>query len=95
MRKFILPLLAAAGIAGAAAPALAGEVTIRVRMEGLDLADPASVDTAKDRIDSAVSRACRMPAMFRFYGKQAVEDCIADGKAKALSELEAILPSES
>ncbi|WP_336978754.1 UrcA family protein [Altererythrobacter fulvus] len=93
MRKFILPLLAVATLAGAATPALAGEVTIRVRMDGIDFTDPASLDTAKDRIDSAVSRACKMPAMFRFYGKQAVEDCVADGKAKALNELEARLPA--
>lgn len=93
MRKFILPLLAAATVAGAATPALAGEVTVRVRMAGLDLSDPAAVDTAKDRIDTAVSRACRMPAMFRFYGKQAVEDCVTDAKAKALNELEAMLPA--
>ncbi|HTN13325.1 MAG TPA: UrcA family protein [Sphingomonadaceae bacterium] len=95
MRKLAASFIAAVSIAGAATPALAGEVTIRVRMDGLDLSDPASVDTAKDRIDSAVSRACRMPAMFRFYGKQAVEDCVTDGKAKALNELEAILPAAS
>lgn len=97
MRKFILPLLAAAtvaaSVAGAATPAVAGEVTVRVRMAGLDLSDPAAVDTARDRIDSAVSRACRMPSMFRFYGKQAVEDCVTDAKAKALNELEAMLPA--
>ena len=91
MRAFILPVAAAITLAGAASPALAGEVSIRISAEGLDLTRTADIVAMKDRIDTAVGKACGKPAIAGLYGSEAVEDCIADGTAKALAELDAKL----
>lgn len=91
MRK-LLPhlIIATALLAGAAAPALAGEVTIRVSADGLDLSRTSDIVTMKKRIDTAVHKACAKSAL-SFYSADAMDDCVADGTAKALAELDARL----
>ena len=87
MRKILLFVLAAATFAGAS-PAIAAEVTIRISLEGLDVADPADELAILDRIDSAVSSRCKSGMLI--FAREAVAECKADGTAKALAELEAI-----
>lgn len=89
MRKLFTPLLAAAALAGAATPALAGEVTIRVSADGLDLTRATDIVAMKDRIDVAVNKACSKSEVGERFGSAAVEDCVADGTAKAMAELDA------
>lgn len=80
--------LAAVALAGAAMPLTAGEVTIRVSADNLDFSDSADVETMKERIDVAVTRACNTRSRTSFYGAKAVDACIVDGTAKAMAELE-------
>jgi UrcA family protein len=96
MRKLLPTLtLAAIALAGASAPAMAGEVTIRVSAEGLDLTRTTDILTMKARIDSAVGKACNKAGIAGRYGALAVDECIADGTAKALAELDARLADQS
>ena len=47
----------------------------------------------KDRIDTAVSKACSKPSILAYSSLESVDACIADGTAKALAELDAKLAS--
>jgi UrcA family protein len=87
MRKLVLTLLAAA-FAGTATPALADYVTIRIDLGTLDIADPADDAAVRELIVTEVNKACKGPGAF-FAGDAAVEECKADGTAKAFDELEA------
>jgi len=93
MRKLFTPLFAAilgvAALAGAAVPATAGEVTIRVSADGLDLTRATDIVAMKGRIDVAVSKACSKTEVSERFGTVAVADCVADGTAKAMAELDA------
>jgi len=89
MRKLFIPVLAAASLAGVSAPAAAAEVTFAISYADLDLSNPADVAVMKDRIDAAVARACGRASIASLYGSQAVMDCKADGKTKALELLDA------
>ncbi|AKH43080.1 UrcA family protein [Altererythrobacter atlanticus] len=88
MRRLLSATLAAAFLAGAAAPATAEDLRIRIDLGQLDIANPADVEAIKDRIEIAVSRACaeavRFPAEVR-----SIADCKADGTAKAFAEVDA------
>ncbi len=88
MRTIALSALGAIGLAAASAPALAGEVEIKVDYSDLDLSDPVDADLLMDRIDTAVTRACSRTSIAMKYGSQAVSECKADGTAKVLSALE-------
>lgn len=90
MRKLLIPALAAAAaLAGAATPAFADAVTIRVSAEGLDLSRASDIVTMKERIDAAVRRACNKSASLGKYSSNSVGECVADGTAKAMAELDA------
>ena len=89
MRKLLIPVFAAATLAGLSAPATAGEVTIRINLADLDLAKPADVDAVKERINTQVAKACNRSAISLPYDSNAVQECIADGTAKALKQLDA------
>lgn len=91
MRKFLAPLFAAAAIAGAASPAFADAVTIRVSADGLDFNHAADIAAMKDRIDVAVRKACKAPTAAGRKSEEAVDACVADGTAKALAALDARL----
>jgi UrcA family protein len=63
MRGLILPVLAAATLAGSAAPALAETVsTVVVPYRDLNLASPEGQQTLKTRIAAAVDTVCAAPA---------------------------------
>ena len=87
MRKLVSFALAAV-LAGTAAPAMADEVTIRIDLGTLDIADPADDAAIRDRIVTEVNKACKGPGA-SFQGVGAVEHCKADGTEKAFDELEA------
>jgi len=89
MRKLFTPFFAAATLAGAAVPATAGEVTIRISADGLDFTRASDIVAMKDRIDVAVNKACSKPELGNHFGSVAVSDCVADGTAKAMAELDA------
>jgi UrcA family protein len=95
MRKLLIPALAAAALAGAAAPAFADAVTIRVSAEGLDFAHASDIAAMKGRIDTAVRKACNSSSLAARYSNEAVDACVADGTAKALAELDARLAGQS
>lgn len=86
MRPYLYAVLAAATLAAAPAHANASEVTIRIDLSDLDIADPSDVEAIRDRIDSSVTRACRLGARMS-TGSGAVAQCKADGTAKAFEEL--------
>lgn len=86
MHKLLIPVLAAAVFAGA--PAHAGEVTIAVSSDGLDLTRAADIAAMKDRIDVAVNKACAKSGMAARFGAEAVDECVTDGTAKALAALD-------
>lgn len=95
MRKFLASLSAAAAIAAVSAPAMAEQVTIRVSAAGIDLSDAAGVELMKERIDLAVSKACESRSITKRYGAGPVQECVADGKAKALAALgEQLAPAD-
>ncbi|MBO9602068.1 MAG: UrcA family protein [Novosphingobium sp.] len=95
MRKFIIAALAAATCAGFAAPALASDVTIRVSAQGLDLTRASDIVTMKSRIDTAVRRACSKSAALEGFSSLAIGQCVSDGTAKAMAELDARVASQS
>ena len=66
-------------------PASAGQVTIRVGLADLDLSSPSDVDQVKSRINLAVARACNSAALT----EEAAQECVSDGTAKALEQLDA------
>ena len=86
MQKLLIPVLTAAVLAGT--PAYAGEVTIAVSSDGLDLTRAADIAAMKDRIDVAVNKACAKPGMAARFGAEAVDECVTDGTAKALAALD-------
>ena len=92
MRSMLLPFAAVMFIA--AVPATAGEVTVSVSTEGLNLARSADIATMKGRIDVAVKRACNKPTTAARFGAAAVDECITDGTTKALAALDAQLAAE-
>jgi UrcA family protein len=94
MRQILLPC-AAVLFACASTGATAGEVTIVVSTEGLDLAQSADIATMKDRIDVAVKRACTRRTTAAHFTSEAVEECIADGTTKALDALDARIAAEN
>lgn len=84
----LLRLIAAAALAGAASPALAGELTIVIDLGTLDIANPSDDAAIRERIVTQVSKSCRRSSVI-FTSSKVIEDCKADGIAKALDELEA------
>lgn len=94
MRKLFVPLFAATMIAAVPAPALAGEVTITISSAGLDLTRAADIATMKQRIDVAVNKACTKATTLSQVGSEAVDECVTDGRAKALAALDAKLAQD-
>lgn len=87
MRKTACLVLAAT-LAGAASPAIANEVTIKIDLGELDIANPSDDAAIRDRIAAQVNKACnRFRPVLSSSG--AIEDCKADGIGKALDEVEA------
>ena len=84
MKKILIASLSAALVIVPVSAASARGVSIAVSHEGLDLSNPADIETMKARIDEAVTNACAKIAVGsdRNY-------CVADGKAKAMAELTA------
>lgn len=96
MRSMLLPFACAvlASVPAAATTERTEQVTISVSAEGLDFARAADIATMKDRIDVAVKRACKTPAAVIRSGSVAIDECIADGTAKAMAALDAQLAAE-
>ena len=91
MRKLSTAVFTVAALTAALSPATAAEITIRVSGAGLDFTDEADVAVMKDRIEVAVAKACDSRAFATTYGTRAVNDCVEDGKAKALAALDSKL----
>ncbi|WEK45236.1 MAG: UrcA family protein [Candidatus Andeanibacterium colombiense] len=96
MRKLLITALIAAGVAGSvAAPAVANDVTIRVSADGLDLTRASDIITMKGRIDTSVRRACNKAAALGNFSSLSIGECVADGTAKAMAELDARVAPQS
>jgi len=91
MTKFLVPALAAGLALAATTPALAKEVTITVSLDNVDLTDPADLERAHAKIESAVTRACRGQMGYlnnlREH-REARDSCREEGLAKAMAQLE-------
>jgi len=85
MRQFFRSVIAATALA-ATAPLAAAEVEIRIDLSDLDLADPTQVEEIHERINLAVTRACRTNTL-KQPTLSASAECKADGLAKAKDEL--------
>ncbi|BBC71142.1 conserved hypothetical protein [Altererythrobacter sp. B11] len=88
LKPALLPVLAATCLAGLSAPAMADDVTIRIDLSGLDAANPSDDAAIRDRIKTAVPRACNRATGFH-TGLSSWQECQADGQARALEVLEA------
>lgn len=89
MRQFLNTTFAAAVLTATvavAAPAAATELTIRIDLSNLDIANPADVEAIHNRIALTVTRACRANGR-PMLDSGAVSACKADGTAKALQQL--------
>ncbi len=89
MRKLSILVLAAATLAGVSAPAAADEVTIRVSYADLNIADDADVAVLKQRIHEAADKACSRAETSSLHNLRSINDCVAEGTAKALAQLNA------
>lgn len=87
MRKLICFALAA-GLAAAASPALADDVTIKIDLGSLEIADPADDAAIRERIVAEVGKACRRHGTLSLTLRE-IKECKSDGVDKALDELEA------
>ena len=82
MRKFLRSTLFAAGVAAAAAPALAEGLTVTVSYADLDLTLDGDVATLNERLEQALVQACRADTGPSLFYSHAVEGCVADGMRK-------------
>lgn len=83
MKKILIAALTAAFAIGTATPVLAGEVEIRVSLQGLDLTSAADIAEVEERIDVAVNEACSEASSL--YARA---QCRRSGKRQALAQLE-------
>ncbi|RKF22560.1 UrcA family protein [Altericroceibacterium spongiae] len=88
MRKFTLPVFAAACFAAIATPAAAAEVTVRVDVADLDLTNPADIAVVKGRIAEATDKACRNKVGSPLFNAAAFEDCSKASTQLAFEQLE-------
>lgn len=92
MRKFFIPVLAAAALAVPAAPAPAAETfTALVTFADLDIATPEGRQTLERRIAEAVTEVCGRPGPRSSLAGDMSHRCRADARADALAQLEAHL----
>ena len=89
MRKFVVSALTAIGLAAAAAPAAAEDLTVYVTYSDLDLGTAEGIETLAGRIASAVSSACARPESMRnLKAMVAWESCRSAATESAYSQLE-------
>ena len=77
MRTYLVPVLAALAMAGAAAPAHAEEITISVDHADLDLASEADARVLEQRIAAAAAKACTYAPTFSLTAARYAAECKA------------------
>lgn len=87
MRKTISAALAALAAIGYAGGALAEETTVFVPYADLDLSSTAGHATLERRIDAAVASVCGEADIRSVRSSNAVAQCKADARAKALEQV--------
>lgn len=89
-KKLLSALAAGLTFAATTTPASAGEVTISINLEGIDLSNAQGLELAQERIERSVTRACRRSSLWQrpLLALEAKEECIADGTSKALAQLQ-------
>lgn len=89
MRTFLVPALAALAIAGATAPANAGEVTINVDHTDLDLSRDADARVLEKRIEAAAAKACSYAPNMSLAASRYAAECKAALIKGGMEQLEA------
>lgn len=88
--KTTLAIFATALVIAAASPALAAveKVEVRVSHADLDLSKPEDVAELRDRINTAIEKACTIEGALAAYSPKVDFQCVKQARLAALAQLE-------
>ncbi|GGC37360.1 hypothetical protein GCM10011371_26020 [Novosphingobium marinum] len=88
MKKLLYPGFAAACLALAGSPAMAGEVTLRIDHSDLDLTRKADVETLRARAKRAIRQACANESSLSHYTVRDERACEREALAQAERQID-------
>lgn len=94
--RFVLPLIALVAVA---APAIAAEdtVTVRIAYGDVDVTSTEGRAALEARIDAKLRKVCALEGAARYtHGRTAIDGkCVADARVAALAEVERVAAAEA